>query len=135
MRSNRQTLAQSARSDGEQLSSTIQSNAQSARDRILAFANQRAAQIRAEGERDAASLVSVFEQNPELSVFLRSTETLRRIFGQNTIFFIDSAWGAPFDLPGKMQAGMNNGIKPSVPNSAAPSSAAASSVVPPKRDE
>ncbi len=111
MRSNRVTLAQVARSDGEQAGATIRSNAQSARDRILAFADQRAQLIRAEGEADAASLVTVFEQNPELSVFLRSTETLKTIFRNNTIFFIDKSWGAPFDLPGKMQSA-NSPLKP-----------------------
>jgi modulator of FtsH protease HflC len=105
MRANRLALAQEARSAGEAESQTIRSNAKSVADRIMAFALLRADVIRSDGEKDAAALLKTFQQAPELSVFLRSTESLRRIFERNTVFFIDHTWGAPFDLPQRMQQG------------------------------
>ena len=97
MKETRTTLAQQARSEGASAATNIRSRADSAKQRILAFANRRADAIRAEGEAAAVEQYKVFQQNEEFAIFLRKLDEYKKAFSKNTTFFFDARKG-PFDL-------------------------------------
>jgi membrane protease subunit HflC len=73
----RERFAQEYKARGEAEASAIREWAKSARDQIVEFAKRKAADIETEGVRAAAELYGEFRKNPELSMFLRSLESLR----------------------------------------------------------
>lgn len=77
MKSTRQRMAERARSEGAAQAAAIRSEAESASKRILAFAEQRALELRAEGDSRAAQYYDVFNQDQDLAAFLRRLETLK----------------------------------------------------------
>jgi membrane protease subunit HflC len=93
MRSTRQRLAQSARSEGEATAADITARAESARQMILAFAERQAQAIRARGDQAAAAYYPVFKQDENLAVFLREMDAARAILPHNTTFLIDAKDG------------------------------------------
>jgi membrane protease subunit HflC len=108
MRDTRQRLAQQARSEGDAAANSIRSNANSARDRILAFVERRAQEIRAEGAAAAADYYEAFEADPDFAIFLRKLEALRETLQHNATFLLDTSV-IPFDLftsePAEKQGG------------------------------
>jgi len=90
MRNTRQKIAQQARSEGQAQASDIRTRAQTGESIILAFAERRAAAIRAEGEAEAAKYYDTFRQNEDLAIFLRQIETLRETLKQNSTFVLDA---------------------------------------------
>jgi membrane protease subunit HflC len=90
MRKTRERLAAYARSSGSAQAATIRSEAQSARRRILAFAQRRAEAIRAEGDKEAAQYYDTFREDQPLAIFLRRIETLKKILPHNTTFVLDA---------------------------------------------
>ncbi|MEM0913780.1 MAG: SPFH domain-containing protein [Planctomycetota bacterium] len=90
MRSTQEKLAEAARAEGEARAATIRSEAETDRQRILAFANRRASAIRAEGELEAASFYGVFAENEDLAVFLRRVEALQQMLPNNTTFILSA---------------------------------------------
>ena len=90
MRKTRQRLASYARSSGNAQAATIRSEAQSARRRILAFAQRRAEAIRAQGDKEAAQYYSTFREDESLAIFLRRIETLKKVLPHNTTFVLDA---------------------------------------------
>ncbi len=89
MRSTREALAKNAEQEGQARAQQITSEANSVRDRILAFANSTATAIRAEGQQEAARQFDVFAQDPELAVFLRKIDTLKQVLGNRTTYILD----------------------------------------------
>lgn len=69
----RNSIAENAQQEGESEAQSIIARADADAKRILAFANTRAAQVRSEGERDAARWWATLSQNPELAKFLAYT--------------------------------------------------------------
>jgi len=98
MKQERQTLAQAARSEGESQAAAIKSKAETARERILAFARSSAEAIRAEGQREAAQYYGVFAQNEDFAIFLRKIEALPEILKNNTTYVFDADSVTPLDL-------------------------------------
>jgi len=98
MKQERETLAQAARSEGESQAAAIKSKAQTARERILAFARSSAEAIRAEGQREAAQYYGVFAQNEDFAIFLRKIEALPEILKNNTTYVFDANSITPIDL-------------------------------------
>jgi len=90
MRQTRQRLASSARVSGQAQADAITSHANSAKRRILAFAQRRAQAIRAEGDQEAAQYYTAFQQDESLAIFLRRIQTLERILPHNTTFVLDA---------------------------------------------
>jgi len=90
MRKTRQRLASLARSSGNAQAMTITSQAQSAKQRILAFAQHRAQAIRAQGDIEAAQYYSAFKQDQSLAIFLRKIDTLKSVLPHNTTFVLDA---------------------------------------------
>ncbi len=87
----RQRLAESALQEGQAQASAIRSEAASARDRILAFAEKRAQSIRSQGDREASSEYASFAKNEDFAVFLRKVEALKKMLDHNTTFVLSAS--------------------------------------------
>ncbi len=95
-RQKRQRDAENARSQGNARAEAIISDAESTRDQILAFARQRATEIRAEGQAVAAEYYQRYgDENEDFAMFLRRLEYLRTALGSQTLFVLD---GSQYDL-------------------------------------
>ena len=90
MRTTRQRLAQSARSEGEEEANRITTKADAARTTILAFAERRAKEIRALGEREAAGVYDVFAQDEQFASFLNYIKSMEETLSNNTQFILNS---------------------------------------------
>ena len=86
----RQRMATDAKVSGESQARAIKSQAQKAREQILAFARRRAAAIRAKGLDEAAKYYEVFQREPELAMFLRKIETLRNVNWNNATIMLNA---------------------------------------------
>lgn len=86
----RERLAENALQEGQAQASAIRSEAQSARDRILAFAERRAQAIRSQGDRDAAKEYESFARNEDFAIFLRKVEALKKMLDHNTTFVLSA---------------------------------------------
>ena len=96
MRATRERLAQKAESEGIAAATRIRSEANSARDRILSFADARASQIRAEGLKAVADIVSVFKDDEDFAIFQRKIEAMKQMLKKNTTIIADPRM-VPFD--------------------------------------
>lgn len=90
MVSTRESLAEKARAEGDAEANTIISQAETAKSRILAFAQRRAQAIRDEGNREAAQYFSAFREDPEFAIFQRQIEALQKMLAHNTTFVLDA---------------------------------------------
>ena len=90
MIASRQRLAENALQEGQAQASAIRSEAASARERILAFAERKAQSIRSQGDREAAVQYQAFAANEEFAIFLRKIEALRKMLDHNTTFVLSA---------------------------------------------
>ncbi len=92
---NRKTEAIVAQGNAEAVK--IKSDAESKKTELLAAAEARAKAIRGEGDAEAARYYQMLEEDPELAMFLRDIEALKKILAErSTIVF--SSETAPFTL-------------------------------------
>lgn len=87
----REKYVETYKAEGEARALAIRERAKSARDKIVAFANRKAAEIRSEGDRAAAEIYKEFAKNPELSAFLRSLESLKTELSSNSLIILDGS--------------------------------------------
>lgn len=97
MISERKTEAEKYKSQGEVEAKEIMTKADNERMNILTNAEAEAKKIRAEGDSEAAKHYAVFSQNPELAIFLRKLESMKRLMGTRTTLILDTNY-APFDI-------------------------------------
>ncbi|HMP90255.1 MAG TPA: protease modulator HflC [Kiritimatiellia bacterium] len=97
MRAERQELADRYRSQGEGEAIRIRARADSERDQLLAGAEAQARILRAEGDAAAAEHYRVFEQNPDLAIFLRKLDTMKDMLNAKSTLVLSSD-SEPFDL-------------------------------------
>ncbi len=97
MRQERESEAVGRREEGLRRAAEIRADADRERSAILAQAESEALRIVAEGESAAAEYYRVFNENPELAIFLRKLETLERMLDRRTTLILD-AGTPPFDL-------------------------------------
>ncbi len=90
MRQARQRMASNARVSGQAQADAIISQANSAKRRILAFAQRRAQTVRAQGDQEAAQYYTAFRQDESLAIFLRRIQTLETVLPHNTTFVLDA---------------------------------------------
>ncbi len=90
MAKTRELLAERARSEGDAEAKNIISQAETAKRRILAFAQRRAQAIRDEGNREAAQYFSAFREDPDFAIFQRQIEALQLMLAHNTTFVLDA---------------------------------------------
>ena len=96
---NRRTEATIAEGNAEAIS--IKTDADSKKTQLLAAAEARAKAIRGQGDAEAAKYYKMLEEDPELAMFLRKIEALKKILEErSTIVF--SADSEPFELLRKM---------------------------------
>lgn len=94
MKATREKLAAEAQSQGQARAQTIRNEADSAARRIIAFAERRAQEIRVAGDREAARWLAYFQEEPELAVFLKNVELLRKGLGRRATLVL------PAEMPG-----------------------------------
>lgn len=80
-----QTRASRAEEEGKAAAEQIRSAAESDAKKIEAFANLKAAQIRNQGDLEAAKWLGVQREDPELAEFLKKVDLLRNGFGKKTM--------------------------------------------------
>lgn len=97
MSSERAVLFNQTLSDGEKTATNIVTFANSKSAELLANADAAATRIKAQGQQAAASSFTVFQQNPELAIFLQKLKTLEASTKEKTTLIFDQN-SAPFDL-------------------------------------
>lgn len=76
--------------EGQAIAEAIVSRASAAKEKILAFAERKAGDIRTQGETKAAESYAKFNADPEFSMFLRSVESLRASLKDRSVFLLDA---------------------------------------------
>jgi len=84
MKASRQRLAAEASSQGKSLANTIRFEAEAAAQRIRAFAQRRAEQIRVQGDTEAARWQAQLAEEPRLAVFDAQLQFLRELYAKRT---------------------------------------------------
>ncbi|MDG2292092.1 MAG: SPFH domain-containing protein [Phycisphaerales bacterium] len=97
MKARRDTLAEAERDRGAAEALRITSEAQTSADKIMAFASQRAQEIRARGEEQAAEYLQQMSQDENLAVFLIWLDALEQALAQNTTVILETDF-APWHL-------------------------------------
>jgi membrane protease subunit HflC len=97
MKSERQQLISKAENEGKSEAMKIQSGADADAAKTIANAQATATRIRAEGEAAAAKTLPIFEQNPDLAVFLLRIDAIKQSLNQHSTLFFDERI-PPFDL-------------------------------------
>ena len=97
MISERKTEAEKYKSQGEVKAKEIMTKADNDYTNILTKAEAKAKEIRAEGDSEAAKHYAAFQKDPELAIFLRKLESMKRLMGKRTTLILDTNY-APFDI-------------------------------------
>jgi len=97
MKSDRQVLVSAITAGGEREAAAILQKASSDSQTLIAQAQAQAKTIRGEGERAAASSLSVFQQNPDLAKFLLELNALPAAINKNAVLILDKTT-QPFNL-------------------------------------
>ncbi len=92
-------VSKNIRDAGEAEARVLRAEADSERERRLAQADADARRLRAQGDAEAAASYAVFEQDPELAMFLRKLDVLEETLGKKATVVL-GADTAPFDLLG-----------------------------------
>lgn len=93
----RKLEAQTYLSSGNTEAQKIRIDADTQSRNIVTNAEAKAKEIRAQGDAEAAQYYAVFKENPELAIFLRKIDSLRKIMQSKTTLVLDTE-AAPFDL-------------------------------------
>ena len=109
MQARRDTLAEKLRAKGKADAEAIREAARAKRDKIEAFASQRAEDIRAEGEKQAATYLEKMGEYEELAVFLSWLDAVEIALTQNTTLVLETNL-APWHLLDLNAAVNENGI-------------------------
>ena len=97
MKSERQVQISLAENTGKSEAQKIQSAADADAAKTIANAQATATRIRAEGEAEAAKTLPIFQQNPDLAVFLLRIDAWKQSLNQRSTLFFDETY-PPFDL-------------------------------------
>jgi modulator of FtsH protease HflC len=97
MKAERNRRTEATIAEGNAASKKIVTNALSMQAEMLAAAEARAKSIRAQGDAEAAQYYKMLEQDPQLAMFLRDIDALKKILEQRSTIVI-SADTEPFKL-------------------------------------
>ncbi len=97
MKTERQKLISLAENTGKSEAQKIQSAADAEAAKTIASAQAAATRIRGEGEAEAAKTLPIFQQNPDLAVFLLRIDALKQSLNQKSTLILDERT-PPFDL-------------------------------------
>ena len=109
MQARRDTLAEQRRAKGMADAEAIRAEASAKHDKIMAFAAQRAEDIRAEGESQAAEYLKEMGKYEELAIFLAWLDAVETALSKNTTLVLESDV-APWHLLNINQTNSSNGI-------------------------
>jgi modulator of FtsH protease HflC len=109
MRADRKRKTEATIAAGAAEAMRIRSDAESKRTELLVTAQARAKAIRGQGDAEAAQYYKQLEEDPELAIFLRQTDALKKILKERSTIIL-SAESEPFKLLRQMPE-----IKPSQP--------------------
>lgn len=90
MQARRDTLAEQRRAKGTADAEAIRAEALAKHDKIMAFASQRAEDIRAEGEAQAAEYLQEMGKDEELAIFLAWLDAVETALSKNTTLVLES---------------------------------------------
>lgn len=93
----RDAAAAKYKEEGNVKSRRIMTEADTAKRNALTQAEAKATRLRAEGDAAAAQHLAVFAENPDLAVFLRKLDSMKRLMGRRTTLVLDTN-SAPFDI-------------------------------------
>ncbi len=91
MKAERQRDVRRYEAAGEAQATAIRERAKSASNQILEFANRKAAEIRTEGDRAAATYYKEFAKDERFSMFLRSLESLKKELESKAVILLDGS--------------------------------------------
>jgi membrane protease subunit HflC len=97
MTTERQVLISQAKNYGQAEAIKIRANADRQANETLANAESQAKQIEGQGVAEAAKTLPIFQENPELAVFLLKIQAVKDSLNKNTIMILDQ-YRPPFDL-------------------------------------
>jgi membrane protease subunit HflC len=97
MKAEREDAAEEFISKGKRIAKNIRTKADAEKAQMIARAEAQAKMIKAEGDAKAAAYYSVFREEPELAVFLKKLEALKKIVRSRTVLVLDTDT-APFNL-------------------------------------
>lgn len=97
MRAERAALAEAYRAEGEAEAARLRAEAEARREQQLAQADAEALRLRAEGDAAAAEAYRVFEQDPDLALFLRKLQVFEQTLGRRATVILGTD-SPPFDL-------------------------------------
>jgi membrane protease subunit HflC len=97
MRKERQRRTEATIAEGTAAARKIQTDADSMQTELLAAADARAKAIRAQGDAEAATYYKLLEQDPQLAMFLRDIESLKKILEKRSTLVI-GADAEPFKI-------------------------------------
>ena len=104
MKEDRARLVKELESKGDAEAQTITSTAKANADRIEAFANSLAADIRQQGDREAQSYVAQMNEAPELAVFLKNIDFIKQALGKRITWIVDTSMpGFELMSPGSLK--------------------------------
>lgn len=90
MEARRDTLAEQRRAKGTADAEAIRAEAKAKHDKIMAFASQRAEDIRAEGEAQAAEYLQEMAKDENLAIFLAWLDAVETALSKNTTLVLES---------------------------------------------
>ncbi len=94
MRAERMRDVKKIESEGESSALRIRAEADKERQRIIAEAQAQATVIEGQGEAEAARFYKIFQENPDLAIFLLETETIKALSERTTLILDQNT--APF---------------------------------------
>lgn len=97
MRKERESIAEKYRAEGLSAAAEIRAAADVKSKRILAEAEAKATRIRGEGDAEAAKHYGVFQQDPQLAIFLRKLAALENTLKDRSTVVLDPRT-PPYDL-------------------------------------
>lgn len=97
MTSERQVLISQAKNEGQAEAVKIKANADRQANETLANAQAQAKQIEGQGVAEAAKTLPIFQENPELAVFMLRIKALQDSLNQKSVLIFDQRT-PPFDL-------------------------------------
>ena len=109
MQARRDTLSEQRRAKGMADAEAIRAVAKAKHDKIIAFASQRAEDIRAEGEKQAAEYLQQMGEDEDLAIFLAWLDAVETSLSENTTLILESNV-APWHLMTPITDSHNGGI-------------------------
>jgi len=91
MKTSRQTIANESVAAGASQAETIRKSAEADAQRILAFADRLAGQIRSRGVAEAAQYTAQMREEPQLAVFLKQMDFLRTSYGKQATLVLGTS--------------------------------------------